>query len=93
VASRELLKHHQKCSSLQCSICVPVKQHVQQQRLAAAQRKMPTQQQQQEMLARQRQQLQHERMHTQNQLTAESGMQVGLVECLYCQGTGVSLLL
>ncbi|KAL0048475.1 hypothetical protein WJX82_004140 [Trebouxia sp. C0006] len=78
VASRELLKHHQKCSSLQCSICVPVKQHVQQQRLAAAQRNMPTQQQQQEMLARQRQQLQHERMHTQNQLTAESGMQPGM---------------
>lgn len=76
VASRELLKHHQKCQSPSCSICVPVKQHVQQQRLAA-QRKMQTQHQQ-EMLARQRHQLQHERMHTQSQLTAESSMQVGL---------------
>ena len=35
VASRELLKHHQKCISPECLICVPVKQHVQTQRLAA----------------------------------------------------------
>ena len=48
VASRELLKHHQKCQSTTCSICVPVKQHVQQQRVAA-------QRKQQEMLMRHRQ--------------------------------------
>lgn len=87
VASRELLKHHQKCQSPSCSICVPVKQHVQQQRLAA-QRKMQTQHQQ-EMLARQRHQLQHERMHTQSQLTAESSMQVGLHTACCCPDTGV----
>lgn len=48
VASRELLKHHQKCQSTTCAICVPVKQHVQQQRVTA-------QRKQQEMLMRQRQ--------------------------------------
>lgn len=68
VASRELLKHHQKCQSTSCSICVPVKQHVQQQRLAA-QRK-----QQQELLARQRQHMQPDRMHPQGQPLPETGM-------------------
>lgn len=71
VASRELLKHHQKCQSTSCSICVPVKQHVQQQRLAA-QRK-----QQQELLARQRQHMQPDRMHPQGQPLPETGMMVG----------------
>lgn len=70
VASRELLKHHQKCQSTSCCICVPVKQHVQQQRLAA-QRK-----QQQELLARQRQHMQPDRMHPQGQPLPETGMMV-----------------
>lgn len=32
VASRELLKHHQKCNSSSCPVCTPVKQYVQKQR-------------------------------------------------------------
>ena len=32
VASRELLKHHQRCTSSQCPVCTPVKQYVQKQR-------------------------------------------------------------
>jgi hypothetical protein len=32
VASRELLKHHQKCNSSACPVCTPVKQYVQKQR-------------------------------------------------------------
>lgn len=63
VASRELLKHHQKCQSTTCSICVPVKQHVQQQRVAA-------QRKQQELMMRQRQGGQA--------LMMDNGMQAGL---------------
>ena len=32
VASRELLKHHQRCTSITCPVCTPVKQYVQKQR-------------------------------------------------------------
>lgn len=32
VASRELLKHHQRCVSSVCPVCMPVKQYVQRQR-------------------------------------------------------------
>lgn len=82
VASRELLKHHQKCQSTTCSICVPVKQHVQQQRLAAqrkVQQQQINQQQQADMMARRDQggmQMQHDRMGPQGQMMPDGIMQV-----------------
>ena len=33
LTSRELLKHHQKCTNQSCPVCTPVKQYVQKQRL------------------------------------------------------------
>lgn len=38
--SRELLKHHQKCTSAQCPVCAPVKQYVSKQRQLHIQRKL-----------------------------------------------------
>jgi hypothetical protein len=40
VASRELLKHHQKCTSTSCPVCTPVKQYVQKQRMQIAHRQV-----------------------------------------------------
>jgi hypothetical protein len=34
LTSRELLKHHQKCTASDCPVCTPVKQYVQKQRMA-----------------------------------------------------------
>ena len=34
LTSRELLKHHQKCTATDCPVCTPVKQYVQKQRMA-----------------------------------------------------------
>ena len=33
MTSRELLKHHQKCTASDCPVCTPVKQYVQKQRM------------------------------------------------------------
>lgn len=40
VPSRKLLKHHQKCSSMQCPVCAPVKEYVTRQREQLIQQKM-----------------------------------------------------
>jgi hypothetical protein len=34
-SSRDLLKHHQKCTSVECPVCMPVKDYVRKQRAAA----------------------------------------------------------
>ncbi|KAK9824572.1 hypothetical protein WJX72_011411 [[Myrmecia] bisecta] len=44
VSSRELLKHHQKCTSSNCPVCTPVKHYVQRQRMAMQRKQSEMQQ-------------------------------------------------
>ncbi len=55
VASRELLKHHQRCTSSQCPVCTPVKQYVQKQRQVSLSQANAARQQQQQHQQQQQQ--------------------------------------
>lgn len=75
IASRELLRHHQKCTSTNCPVCAPVKQYVSKQRQVAYHRRMAAMTPEQQKLVIERQQHMALQQQQQQQLAMQQYQQ------------------